>query len=334
MILHRHNRRFACSGCQCDVTEPEFPGILDIQSSAEPHSANEPDVVSPQQRQVHHGQKGFVPTDSDPVFRDTSKSGQNPLVEFLFQRFEFPNGCRAGSAPARQRIGDRFELQTVDSDNAKPFVCQIVGERISGRPQTDHQHIDTVVRKRIGPLPVERIESCEQTVDFESEWKFKYITDDPGFGLRDVDGFLLLKNASLHAVVADPVPRSRTHRIIEYDHGQRRDDSAPFSQDMHFGNTLFQRAARERDSERIFLPSTRLLVAKSVRARIFFSRMADDAIVDLTHVFFATHTRISQLESVAMASMLDRSHDRLGQFCIGPLDLNQLLVVERGRADE
>src|SRR5688572_18880658 len=122
------------------------------------------------------------------------------------------------------------------------------------------------------PFAVKRVEPRQQAVDFKSKWKIQHIADDARLRLRDVDRLLLLKDAALHADIADPMAGAGAHRIIEHDHRQRRDRLTALAEQVHLRNSLFERTAGQLDTERVAGASARL-VAKAVRARILLARV-------------------------------------------------------------
>src|ERR1043165_4173992 len=95
--------------------------------------------------------------------------------------------------------------------------------RITGRAETDDEHVATVVGQRIRSTDVERIPAREEAIDLDAPWHPQHIGQGAGFDLRDVDRILLLVNAGLHAVVADAVSGARAHRIVDDDEGERTD---------------------------------------------------------------------------------------------------------------
>jgi len=62
-------------------------------------------------------------------------------------------------------------------------------------------------------------------------------------------GFLLLKDAGLHAVIADTMPRGGAHRVIDGHDGQRADGIAVTLDRVHLGDFLVKRAAGEFHAE-------------------------------------------------------------------------------------
>ena len=174
---------------------------------------------------------------------------------------------------------------------------------------------------------IERFEPCQQTVNLEAVRQFQHVADDARLNLWNIDGILFLKNASFHAVVADTVSGARTHGVIEHDHRQRRDRLTPLAQLVHFGNPFLERAARERNAERIALVVP-VRIAKSVRARILFTRMANDAVVDLSQVFLAAHARVGQAKAVTQPPVLGGTGQSFRQLVAGPFDLHQVPEID------
>ena len=92
-------------------------------------------------------------------------------------------------------------------------------KRETRRAQTDHQHLVSGGGLRVRAGEIQRIPARQQAVNLKAPGQLQHIFQRSRFDLRDIDGLLLLKNAGFHAVVADAVPRSGAHRIIDGDNG-------------------------------------------------------------------------------------------------------------------
>ena len=119
-------------------------------------------------------------------------------------------------------------------------------QRVAGRPEPDDQDVAAVVGQRIGPLDVERIPARQQPVDLDAPRHVEHVGQHAGLDLRDVDRFLLLIDAGLHAVVADAMTGARAHRVVDDDDRQRAERIAALAQRVHLGDLLVERAAGQR----------------------------------------------------------------------------------------
>ena len=182
------------------------------------------------------------------------------------------------------------------------MVGEVVRGGVAGRPQADDEDVVPIIRKSVGPFLVQRIEACEQTVDLEPVRKIQHIREHAGLVLRDVDGILLLENAAPHAVVADPVSGSRAHRVVEHDHGERCDGFAVLSQKVHLGDFFVEGTTLKGNPEGVLFVAARFF-DKALRARVFLSLVAENAVIDFAQDLFRGHSRIGELETVAVTQM-------------------------------
>ncbi len=203
-------------------------------------------------------QEVLVPPNGDAVFGHAAEPLEYPFVEQLVDIVPALERSRRTVALAGERGRQRLDLETVDGDNAEAFVEQVMRQRVAGRTQPDDQHVASVVRQRIRPIHVERIPARQQAVDLDAPRHLQHVGQDARFDLRDVDRLLLLVDAGLHAVVADAMAGSRAHRIVDGDDGQRADGITGLPHHVHLGDLLVQRAAGQRNAERVrqtILPS-------------------------------------------------------------------------------
>src|SRR5205823_4570489 len=112
------------------------------------------------------------------------------------------------------------------------------------------------------------IPSGEQAEDLEAPQQEKNVGEDARLDLRNVDRILLLVDAGLHAVVADPMAGTGAHRIVDHHHRQTGDAVAVSAEEVHLADALVERAAGERNAERIRLDLAVLLL-KSTGAGVF-----------------------------------------------------------------
>ncbi len=146
-------------------------------------------------------------------------------------------------------------------------------EAESGRPHPHHQHPVAACRPRQRLPQVERVPPREEAVDLEAPGQCQHVAQRARLDLRNVDRILLLVDAGLHAVVADPVPGGGDHRIVDADHRERAERVPRRLERLELGDLLVQRAAGERHAEDALLERDLLRrVGRGFFARIRASR--------------------------------------------------------------
>ena len=115
--------------------------------------------------------------------------------------------------------------------------------------EPDDQHLVAGVRLGHGAIEVQRIPARQQAVDLEAPWKVQNIFKRSCFNLRNVDRLLFLKDAGLHAVIADAVAGAGSHWIINDDNGQRAHRIAVLLDGVHLRDFLFEGAAVQSHSK-------------------------------------------------------------------------------------
>ena len=153
-------------------------------------------------------------------------------------------GRRAPSADTPDCIGrQRLDLEAVDADDRVAVVHQVMREVEARRAQPHHQHGAAGRGTRDRPAQVERVPARQQRIDLEAPRQAEHVLQGAGLDLRDVDRFLLLVDAGLHAVVADAMPGRRHQRIVDRGHGERADGEALALQQVHLRDLFLERAA-------------------------------------------------------------------------------------------
>ena len=151
----------------------------------------------------------------------------------------------------------------------------------------------------------------QEAVDLEPEGQLQDVLEGPGLDLRDVDGLLLLVDAGLHAVVADPVAGRRAHRVVDGHDGQGGDGVAVALEGVHLGDLLFERAARQRHAERAELERPGLL-AEPGRAAILVLVVALDAVPGLVERPRQVGAGVGEVEPLAMPAVLGMPQELRG----------------------
>ncbi len=175
---------------------------------------------------------------------------------------------------------------------------------------------------------IERIPSRQQGVDLEAPGQAEHILQGAGLDLRDVDRFLLLIDAGLHAVVADAVAGRRQQRIVDRRDRQRADGEALRLQEVHLRNLLFERAPCEGDAEGRLLERAGLAIPQASGAAVLALVVAPDAVVRMVEGAHEVEALVGERKPLAMPQQrprqlhADDAIDRLG------LDRHEMLEVE------
>src|SRR5579863_7400035 len=156
-----------------------------------------------------------------------------------------------------------------------------MSKRIASRTDAHHEHVLAPISLHDRPTDVERIPAREKLIDLESPGQRQSLGENPRFDLWNIDRFLLLENAGLHAVVADAVPGSRAHWIVDGDEGHGAEELAGLTHRVHFADFFAKRAPRQRDSQRVSLELTSFGVEQSLAARVLVAVVTKHAVVDL-----------------------------------------------------
>ena len=132
---------------------------------------------------------------------------------------------------------------------------------------------------------------------------FEHVGQHACLDLRNVDGLLLLIDAGLHAIVADPMAGAGAHRVVHHHDRQGTESVALLPHGVHLGNLLVERAARQRDAERVARHRAGL-VANALRARVLVTFVAQDAVVNLAENLACGVAWVSQFETLAATEPL------------------------------
>ena len=271
------------------MIETQGKGVLGTKCAAEANAAEERELLPPLQQQPQDLEKILVPAHGDAILGDAAEARHDAFVQILVQARDVANGleryARTVYSHAGEMLRQRFDLQAIDTHHAMPVVEQVVSEAEARRPHSGHQHFVAAGLERERPANVEGIPAREQRIDFKSPGQLQDVFQGPGFRLRDVDGFLLLIDAGLHAIVADPMTRGRHHGIVDGDDSQSSDREAFGFYFMELGNFLFQRTTCQGHGEGAFLEYHFVrgagggFFAQSRGAGILALRVAPDAVI-------------------------------------------------------
>src|SRR5262249_42292699 len=109
--------------------------------------------------------------------------------------------------------------------------------------------------------------------------------------------FLLLENAAFHAVIANAMAGAGAHWIVDRDQRQRRYRVTLLLNQVHFRNAFIERAALGFYSKWVSFGCAVRLV-QTLGARVLFTLMADEAIVDLIERVTHRATIVREFEAV------------------------------------
>ena len=108
---------------------------------------------------------------------------------------------------------------------------------------------------------MQRIPAAEKTINLESPWQLKHVPQCARLCLGNIDRCLFLVDAGLHAVVADPVPGGRDHRVVNHDHGKGRNRLTLRFQLQKFADALLERATCKQHTKGASLEAGAVAVA-------------------------------------------------------------------------
>jgi hypothetical protein len=121
--------------------------------------------------------------------------------------------------------------------------------------------------------------------------------------------------------------RARAHRIVDHDNREGPQRIAALAQQMHFRNLLVERAARQRDPQRIGCDRAGL-VADALRATVLVPLVAEHTVVDLAEHLARVEAFVGELESFAPPQPGLWPDHGFGHGRIRPHDLNQMHRVD------
>ncbi len=333
VVLDVDDRRTSGTCRDGHVIEPIPPGVLNRDGAAEPDATIHPEAGAPGERQMQQRQEILVPPDGNAVFGHAAKPIEHPLVERMVDLAPVADGRGRFPPGSEEGLRQRLNFQSVDADDAEPFVHEVMRQRVPGGPEAHHEDVLAVVWQRVGPADVQRVPPGQQPVDLDAERHREHIGQDPGFDLRDVDRLLLLVDARLHAIVADAVAGTWTHRIVQRDERESAEGVALLSERVHLGNLLVERASAQLDAERVDRNPAVPLV-KPFGAGVLVALVAQHAVVNLAQDLAGRHPRVGQLEAVTGAESPIGPHHRFGQLWYRPLHVDQPPIIERFRKPE
>src|SRR6202045_4430644 len=122
-------------------------------------------------------------------------------------------------------------------------------QRETGGAEPDDQHLVARWRLRQRAAQIERVPPGQQAVDLEPPGEAEHNLEGAGLDLRDIDRLLPLVDAGLHAIVADAVAGRGADRVVDRDDRQRAEAVAARFDEVHLGDLLVERTAREGHAE-------------------------------------------------------------------------------------
>ena len=207
------------------------------------------------------------------------------------------------------------------------IVHQVVREGEAGGAKTDDEHLLAGVFTGERAVEIEGVPAGEQRVDFEAEGQFEDVFQGARFDLRDIDGFLLLEDAGLHAVIADAVAGGGCHGVVDSDDPEGPDGHTVFLDNVHFGDFFFEGAASETDAEDGVLEAA-VLLFEAVGAGVFALVVALDAVVGLVEGVGEFHALIGEGETFAVTPLVGGEFDLVQAVAFDSLRRHQVEHVE------
>ena len=304
-------RRAARTGGQRHMVEAHCESVFRRDRAAEAHAAEHRELRAAFKQQAHHLEEVLVPAHGDAVLGHAAEACHDTLVQRLVDLADFADRLEghafAGRVHAREAGGQRLDLEPVDAHHRMAVVHQVVRETEAGRPQADHQHALAARHLGVGAGEVQRVPARQQRIDLEAPRQLEHVLQRARLGLRDVDRRLLLVDAGLHAVIADPVACGCHHRVVHADHGERTERLAAGLHEVELGDLFFQRASGEGHAELGFLiPAGRRLLAQALGAGVLALLVAPDAVVGLVQRAGEVGALVGQREAFAHAEVFIR----------------------------
>ena len=304
-IRHRHMGRPSGPGRHGHMVEAPFERLVEPERAAEAHPADHGEGRAPLQQQPHELEEVLVPAHGDAVFGDAAEACHDALGQVLAEFRHVAHGpegaARARLVHARERSRKRLDLEPVHRHHAVPVIHEVVGEAEAGGAEADHQHLPAAVRQRQRTGEVQRVPARQQAVDLEAPGQVEHVLQHARLDLRNIDRVLLLIDAGLHAVIADAVAGGGAERVVDAHGRERAQRPALGLEELHLGDLLFQRAARELDVEHRPAERARAAVAQPARAAVLALVVAEDAVMRLVERRLEVHAVIGEREALAPA---------------------------------
>ena len=206
-------------------------------------------------------------------------------------------------------------------------VQQVVRQGEAGRAEPDDEDLVAGRRPRQGPPDVERVPAGQQRIDLEPPGEAEHVLEGAGLDLRDVDRVLPLKDAGLHAVVADAVPGRRADRVVDGNDGEGAEAVAPSLHQVHFRDLLFERAAGEGDAENALLEGAVLLL-QPLRAAVLALVVAPDAVIRLVERASEIGAGVGQRKAVAAPPLVLGQPQHRDPVALDGFDRHEVVHVE------
>ena len=297
------------SHAQGNVVKPHTKGIRKSQCATKQNAAINGTRGAPLQQQTQNQQKILIPTRSDAILGNAAKARTHPLIQVLLPCGHIMDGFKGDARaimrnPAQMR-GQRFNLETIHRHHIVSVIHQMVCQRVTRRTQSHHQNLITTGTARHRTSIIERIPPSQQRINLKAPRQRQHILENTRFHLRNIHRILFLINARLHAVIANAMPRSRQHGIINTRNRQCPNGQRILFCLVHLGYFLLKRTPRQLFAKNILMKKSLLIFfgSQALRTRILALMVAQNAIGHLRQCLTGVIALIGQRKSRARPQM-------------------------------
>ena len=217
----------------------------------------------------------------------------------------FKGDARAVLRNSSQMRRQRLNLETIHRHHIVSVIHQVVCQRVARRTQSHHQNLITTGDTRNRTSIIERIPTSQQRINLKTPRQRQHILENARFHLRNIHRILFLINARLHAVIANAMPRSRQHGIINTRNRQCPDGQRILFCLMHLGYFLLKRTPRQLFAKNIPMKKSLLIFfgCQAFGTRVLALMVTQNAIRHLRQCLTGVIALIGQGKSRARPQM-------------------------------
>ena len=253
------------------------------------------------------------------------------------------NALRLPKMSMPETSGSRwFDLEPVDGHDRVAVILKMMGKAEAGGAGAHHQHAAPGRRARHGVRQVEGIPPGQQAVDLEPPGQGQNVFQRTGLDLRNVDRFLFLIDAGLHAIVADAMTRGGGERVVDHDDREGGKTVSAGLQQVHFADLLVERTSRQGDAMGRGAEGRALLLQQTLRAAVLALVVTEDAVVGVRHRLCEIHSLVGQRETFpgtqvhgrggqhgdAVPDLGDHRHQAVGIRSLGQAEEGTLAIPQ------